>query len=210
MTRRPWGAPLISILSRKLYRSKNRGVRNVSVLTLWISQCRASPLNGRVHRIAIRGKARSKRPSRRAIRRTAASARPPKPTSAAPAKSLHRAVSIEDFDADAGLQVDIVERVTGGTACRSLYRCQRCLLQQSRRLRVSCRGVRAEKRNGRPREVIPRVQYASAASGKRSARNGVILPPGHHGQAPCLARAKSPRLAGADQINSCSYRRVRG
>jgi hypothetical protein len=77
----------------------------------------------RSHCVPIRCVARSKRASRRTVRRTATSARPPKPTSAAPAECFQRAVRIEYFDADAGPRVDVKERLAlpgarfGGLRC---------------------------------------------------------------------------------------------
>ena len=42
-----------------------------------------------------------------------------------------------------------------------------------------------------PREVIPRAQHTSAASGKHVIGRAQNLPPGEPGQAPRLARAKT-------------------
>jgi pimeloyl-ACP methyl ester carboxylesterase len=65
----------------------------------------------RYYRVAIRCVARSKRASRRTVRRTATSARPPEPTGAAPTERLQRAVGVEYFDASAGLRVNVEERL---------------------------------------------------------------------------------------------------
>ena len=77
----------------------------------------------RVRRVPIRCVACSERPDRRAIRRRAASARPPKPTSAAPAECFQRAVGIEDFDAEAGQREDVVKGLMGALHGGSLHPC---------------------------------------------------------------------------------------
>lgn len=59
----------------------------------------------------IRCVARSKRAGRWTVRREAALARPPKPTSAALTERFQRAVGVEYFDAGARLRVDVEERL---------------------------------------------------------------------------------------------------
>jgi len=65
----------------------------------------------RSHRVPIPCVARCEWASRRPVWRKPAPARPPKPTSAAFAKRLQRAVGVEHFDAGASPRVDVVERL---------------------------------------------------------------------------------------------------
>src|SRR2546423_8119285 len=60
---------------------------------------------------------RCKRTGGRTIWRTAAAARPPKPTSAAFAKRLQPAVGVEHFDAGPGPRVDVIERLMASGLC---------------------------------------------------------------------------------------------
>jgi hypothetical protein len=61
------------------------------------------------HRVPICCVACSKWASRLTVRNEAAPARPPEPTSAAPAKRFQCAVDVEHFDANAGPRVDVEE-----------------------------------------------------------------------------------------------------
>ena len=69
----------------------------------------------RSHRVLIPCVARCEWASRRPVWRKPAPARPPKPTSAAFAKRLQRAVGVEHFDGGAGQRVDVEERLTAWT-----------------------------------------------------------------------------------------------
>jgi hypothetical protein len=102
-----------------------------------------------VQRVAIGSVASSKWASWRTAWREAAPARPVKPTSTVPAERFQRAVGIEHFDAGARLEVNVVDWLMGcALHGGSLHRCQRCLLQQSRGLRVLCPSVRDAESDG--------------------------------------------------------------
>jgi hypothetical protein len=70
-----------------------------------------SCIERRLHRVPIRCVARSERPSRRAIRRTAAPPNPPIPTRAAPAETFERSVCVEHFDTSARHWVNVEQRL---------------------------------------------------------------------------------------------------
>jgi hypothetical protein len=97
--------------------------------TLCSPSVRASNVDRRrrIHRVAIRGVARSEGADRLPIWREAALTRVPEPTRAAPAERFQRAISVKHFDRSAGPRVDVVERVMSGALHGgSLHSCQRC------------------------------------------------------------------------------------
>ena len=102
-------------------------------------------LRSAIHSVPIRRVARGERTTRRTIRRGAAPTRPPKPTCAASAERLHDAVGVEHFDGDAGLWVNVEERITAwavGGGCRGHH---------ASRVGQGCRFSPGEGRNRTPR-----------------------------------------------------------